>query len=295
MLFAQANPYAKVQKTVLIESQNDSIDLATLFWTQNSEGSEAIHSVDFFEGRESEEILEMKAGFVEEYTSFDVSTIHYNPKPDFSKKKDTSFIALISEGQFYVHPCKGRVTSRFGMRRIRYHYGVDIKARTGDSIFSMFDGVVRIKRRSPTYGFLVVVRHTNGLETYYAHLSKILVDSEQEVKAGDLIGLAGNTGRSRGSHLHFEMRYLGEPLNPEDVVDFESGQLRSPNLLLSSYHFRHFPELNKLKQMAYHVVRRGETLGSIAGRYHTRVSSLCRLNGIRSTSIIRVGQRLRVR
>ena len=248
------------------------------FWTEGSHGGDE-HASAFFE---------------EEYESFDSDVIHY-PKVDFSAKKDTTWIALLLGEQRYAHPCEGRVTSKFGMRRYRYHYGIDLKVRTGDPIYSIFDGVVRIARRSPSYGYLVVVRHTNGLETYYAHLSKLLVEPDQEVKAGELIGLGGNTGRSKGSHLHFETRYLGNPINPEDLIDFENGQLWASDLNLCSYHFRYLEEVNKLKQAMFHKVRNGETLGSIAGRYHTSVSSICRLNGIKSTSIIRIGQRLRVR
>ncbi len=293
LLFAQVNPYAKIKKVVLIESPNDSLDLATGFWQLSSEEDYDEASSDFFddEGAMSLDSTELST---KEYLSFNTSTIHY-PKVDFSKKQDTTVLVLLSGDQQFVPPCKGHVTSKFGMRRYRYHYGVDLKGRTGDSICSIFDGVVRIARRSPSYGYLVVVRHANGLETYYSHLSKLLVLPEQEVKAGELIGLCGNTGRSFGSHLHFEIRYLGAPLNPEDIIDFDKGELKSPELDLSAYHFRYLVEVNKLKQAVYHKVRNGETLGSIAGRYRTNVSAICRLNGIRSTSIIRVGQRLRVR
>jgi murein DD-endopeptidase MepM/ murein hydrolase activator NlpD len=275
--FAQADTScSKVQGIVLIESPNDSVDLATAFWTL---------------GLDDDEQIRWLFG---EYESFDREATHY-PMVDFSNKKDTTFIALLSDEQQYAHPCLGPVTSRFGVRRFRYHYGIDLKLKTGDPVYSIFDGVVRIARRSPTYGFFVVVRHSNGLETYYAHLSKLLVKPEQEIKAGEKIGLGGNTGRSRGSHLHFEIRYLGAPLNPDDLICFEKRELKNPVLDLSAYHFRYKAEEEKLKQAVFHTVKSGNTLSGIAKQYGTTVTAICRLNGIKSTSIIRPGQRLRVR
>lgn len=115
------------------------------------------------------------------------------------------------------------VTSHFGYRPAykRYHKGVDLKVYIGDTVRSAFDGVVRIVRYEPNgYGKYVVIRHYNGLETVYGHLSKHLVHVNDSVKAGDPIGLGGNTGRSTGSHLHFETRLLGEAINPELLFDF---------------------------------------------------------------------------
>jgi murein DD-endopeptidase MepM/ murein hydrolase activator NlpD len=274
---AQVNPYANIQRVVMIESLNDSINLATDFWANIPDDDE-----DSFED------------FFSNYRSFDIETIHY-PRVDFSKKRDTTFIPLLRDDERYVHPHSGAVTSRFGPRRHRMHFGIDLRLRTGEPVYSIFDGVVRIARRSPSYGFLVVVRHTNGLETYYAHLSRLLVTPGQEIKAGDRIGLGGNTGRSRGSHLHFEVRYLGAPLNPEDIIDFEKGELIDPMLPLSAHHFRYLADVERLNQAVFHTVRSGDTLGALARRYGTTASAIARLNGIQTTSIIRVGQRLRVR
>jgi len=276
--FAQPDPYTQIQRVHLIESLNDSINLATNFWT----------------------LMDDETGGFDDYESFDSYTIHY-PKTDFSNKEGVTVIPLITGSQRYVHPCdcptSPAPTSRFGLRRNlnRYHYGIDTRLRTGDPVYSVFDGVVRIARRSPTYGFLVVVRHHNGLETYYAHLSRLLVTPGREVRAGELIGLGGNTGRSRGAHLHFEVRYLGAPINPEHIIDFEKRDLIDPVLNLSAEHFQYLEEVKKLQQAQFHTVRSGETLGAIARRYGTTVNAICNLNGIRSTSIIRVGQRLRVR
>ena len=113
------------------------------------------------------------------------------------------------------------ITSHFGPRHYRYHYGTDLKLETGDTVRAAFDGMVRISKVGVGYGNYVLIRHNNGFETVYGHLSKLLVDTEQKVKAGDPIGLGGSTGHSTGPHLHFEVRYLGNPINPEDVIDFQ--------------------------------------------------------------------------
>ena len=116
-----------------------------------------------------------------------------------------------------------RITSKYGPRRRRMHRGIDLKVLVGDTIRAAFDGKVRIKnfeRRG--YGNYVVIRHPNGLETVYGHLSKILVTPNDIVHAGDPIALGGNTGRSTGSHLHFETRFLGQAINPADIIDFEN-------------------------------------------------------------------------
>lgn len=114
------------------------------------------------------------------------------------------------------------VTSNFGPRWRRQHAGIDVKVYIGDTIRAAFDGKVRITKYDRRgYGYFVVIRHPNGLETLYGHLSKIIAKEDAVVKAGDIIGLGGNTGRSTGSHLHFETRLLGQPINPAFMFDFE--------------------------------------------------------------------------
>ena len=190
-----------------------------------------------------------------------------------------------------------RVTSKYGPRRRRMHRGIDLKVLVGDTIRAAFDGKVRIKnfeRRG--YGYYVVVRHPNGLETIYGHLSKILVEENQIVRAGETIGLGGNTGRSTGSHLHFETRFLGQAINPAEIIDFENGVPHQ-----DTYVFRNL-KINGRRsniytsssdQMVYHRVKSGDTLGKIARMYGTSVNELCRLNGLKGTSVLRIGQSIR--
>lgn len=121
----------------------------------------------------------------------------------------------------YVPPVATFITSHFGMRRYRFHYGTDLKLNIGDPVRCAFNGKVRITGyEAKGYGNYVVIRHDNGLETVYGHLSKILVRENQQLKAGEELGLGGSTGRSTGPHLHFEVRYLGNAINPEHLFDF---------------------------------------------------------------------------
>ena len=195
----------------------------------------------------------------------------------------------------FVLPAPGYVTSPYGWRRNRMHKGTDIKVQVGDSIRSAWPGQVRIVGWDPRgYGYFVVVRHENGLETVYGHLSRPLVDEYETVKAGYVLGLGGNTGRSTGSHLHWEIRYLGEAMNPAGLVDFSTGQLRNKEEYVIG--------IKAMKQaraeqaaMKYHKVRQGDTLSGIAKKYGTTVKALCRLNNIKETKILQIGQKIRVR
>ena len=230
------------------------------------------------------------------FENWDSVSIHI-PKADFSHLADTIYLPLVDSN--YRMPPFTEVTSEFGWRRYRYHYGVDTKNRTGDSICCIFDGYVRIAKRSRTYGNVVVVRHLNGLETFYAHCSKLLVTQNQEVKAGELIALVGSTGRSTGPHLHFEVRYKGVPFNPRHMIDFDSNRLRSDTLKITRETFNYLKPYGGSASAAsskavYYKVRPGDTLSQIARRNHTTVAAIKRLNGLRS-DFIRDGQRLRVR
>lgn len=132
----------------------------------------------------------------------------------------------------FTLPISGKITSRFGPRRYRYHKGIDIDLYTGDKVSSSFDGVVRIARYSYSYGYTVVVRHYNGLETLYAHLSRLKVKPGDVIDSGEIIGLGGSTGRSSGSHLHYEVRYKGWVIDPSAIISFEEAKLNSNKITL---------------------------------------------------------------
>lgn len=223
---------------------------------------------------------------------------------DVNKIKDTIWICVqdnIDSG--FVMPFDGRVTSRYGWRKGRNHNGTDIDLNTGDTVRAAWAGKIRYaKFNTSGFGNLVVIRHYNGLETFYAHLSKHLVVPNQVVNAGDPIGLGGNTGHSYGSHLHFEVRFYDIPMNPEQVIDFENKTIKDENLFVSRGLFRPGSSVSSSAgttvasgDKVYHRVRSGDTLGAIARRNRTSVSRLCQLNGIRPTTVLQIGQRIRVR
>lgn len=237
---------------------------------------------------------------------------------------DVPQTAMIDVSRF-VMPHAGYVTSPYGYRRRfrRQHKGIDLKVHIGDTIRAAFDGKVRLtnfQRRG--YGYYVIVRHVNGLETVYGHLSKFLVEPDQIVKAGDPIALGGNTGRSTGPHLHFETRYMGYPINPAGIFDFANQTVhtdiytfdKSTYQLARNYdpaanteyakqyqleYQRTHPEAAKAQASsgnpAYYTVRNGDNLGKIARKFGTSTQRLCKLNGIKSSAVIRPGQRLQVR
>ena len=190
----------------------------------------------------------------------------------------------------YFPPSVKYITSNFGFRKWRYHYGIDLKVHKGDSVYNAFDGVVRITKRARDYGYYVVVRHLNGLETLYAHLNKITVNPGDTLKAGMTLGLGGSTGRSTGYHLHFEIRYLGNPINPNDIIDFESGTVKNSVLALNAQNFAYKKEIAKIR---FWKVKSGDTLGRIASRTGISIAKLCSINGIRRNSVLRIGQRIR--
>jgi hypothetical protein len=200
--------------------------------------------------------------------------------------KDTVKIDLSG----YTPPIKQYVTSNFGFRKWRHHYGIDLKAYKGDSISCAFDGVIRITKRARDYGYYVLVRHFNGLETLYAHLSKIIVSPGDTLKAGSILGLGGSTGRSTGYHLHFETRYLGNPINPNDIIDFNTYTVKNNIFLLNSHNFDYKKEIDKIR---FWTIKRGDTLGRISLRTGVSISKLCSLNGIKRTTTLRIGRRLR--
>ena len=179
-----------------------------------------------------------------------------------------------------------RITDKYGYRprRGRAHLGLDIKVKTGDTIRAAFDGKVRISRYERRgYGHYLVIRHPNGLETVYGHLSKKLVAENDIVHAGDPIGLGGNTGRSTGSHLHFETRVLGNAINPAYMFDF-------PHQTAVTDYFIYAKNTREI----YYTVKKGDTLSRIAIKNETTIGNICKLNGISRNAVIKVGQTLRV-
>ena len=228
--------------------------------------------------------------------------------------KKWSIWLVDSLSQYHVpHKAGAPVTSRFGIRWGRSHQGVDISLTTGDPIYAVFDGKVRYAGEMGGYGNIVIIRHTNGLETFYGHLSAFKCKTDDWVSAGDVIALGGSTGRSTGPHLHFETRYMGYAFDPQWLIDFSSGDLKHRLFILKKLYFNAsatadqdfddeaaVEERIKKEEAArvaaqYYTVRSGDTLSRIAAKYHTSVKALCRMNGIKETTTLQIGKRLKVR
>lgn len=256
-----------------------------------------------------------------------------NPyKMDLKDLNDDISIWVVDTLKEYHCPYQTKVYSPFGYRHGRRHMGVDLPLKTGAPVVAAFSGKVRMSKYYRGYGNLVVIRHESGLETFYGHLSKRLVTPGEWVTAGQTIGLGGSTGRSTGSHLHFETRYCGFAFDPQWLIDFEEGSLRHRLFILKKRFLnagsKYIPESDEedylimkadstyyaaraaeqelrekeaaaraaeLAKAQYYKIRSGDTLGSIAVKYHTTVKRLCALNGISTKTTLRVGRSIRVR
>jgi murein DD-endopeptidase MepM/ murein hydrolase activator NlpD len=195
------------------------------------------------------------------------------------------------------------------------HTGTDIRLNSGDTVRSAFDGRVRLAKRFNGYGNLVLVRHNNGLETIYAHLKAIKVKANDSIKAGDLVGLGGRTGRATCNHLHFETRLFGEPFDSNKYIDYETFTLRTDKIYYRNGQFEIDPNNfnNKPVEENYpvvashkgsvktsgkgagkHVIRNGDSLSTIARRYNTTVKKICVKNNITAQKTLKVGSVLRI-
>ena len=229
-------------------------------------------------------------------------------------------ICLVDSASVFVSPNQTKVFSKFGYRHGRQHQGVDLPLKTGTPVYAAFDGRVRVSEYHSGYGNLIILRHENGLETFYGHLSKREVDVGDWVHAGDQIGLGGSTGRSTGPHLHFETRYKGYAFDPEWIADYETGKLRSNVFVLRRSYLsptsRYVPESldeeddvyaadekiveeeqRKAAELAarrYYTVRSGDTLSTIAAKHGKSLRTIQQLNPGVNSNRLRIGQKIRV-
>ena len=282
----------------------------------------AIDSIQLNQMLESE--VQQQSPVAQLYTDWNNMYVsHQTTRPD----------SLLIDLRDFAMPTPSRlITSNFGARWGRQHKGLDIKLNTGDTIVAAFPGKVRIVRFEPKgFGKYVVIRHPNGLETIYGHMSKQLVTENQEVRAGEPIGLGGSTGRSTGSHLHFETRLCGTALNPALMFDFYNQDVVGDYYMFrkSTYNqesivatrlrgvggqggedHTNYAQLaqeqpaqvatdtrtlasNNQSTTSYHKVKRGETLYGIARQHGTTVDALCRLNRITLRTVLKPGQILK--
>ena len=171
------------------------------------------------------------------YDAFPQNRVNPLGRATLEMLPDEINIKLMQDSTDFCFPVVNTKTSTYGWRWNRGHHGVDIRLNTGDPVRCAFGGIVRVAARMGGYGNCVVVRHPNGLETLYGHLSKLEVKPHQEVHAGDVIGLGGSTGNSTGPHLHFEVRFMYQTFDPEWILDFNNFSLRTRRLHLDKSYF----------------------------------------------------------
>ncbi len=322
--------YVRPDTTILIETQelpDDGSDAAKSIFFNPAKKLSIVSEDTSSLNEGGQHIVEVKeqvkidsswiqvAGY---YAIWDTHNI--NPyRVDGRRIKDTLNLKLTEpeRQRFAKMPLvKTPMTSDFGFRGSRWHYGVDLDLETGDSVKAAFDGVVRISKWDGSgYGNYLLVRHYNGIETLYGHMQKALVTPGTFVKAGQLIGWGGSTGRSSGSHLHFEVRYEGNPIDPERMYDFPDYRLIKDNFQITSALFNYYSRSLKYRggsvpgaatrssssrsqpsaarRVVTHKIRSGDTLSEIADKYGVSQAQLRRLNG--GTAVLRIGRSLRVK
>lgn len=227
------------------------------------------------------------------YVSWEIDKLF--PEEDLlSLNSDTSItLNLKYNGHSnYFHPFDGPVTSLFGWRETREHKGIDIDLDRGDKVSAAFDGMVRVAKMYGGFGNVVIIRHYNGLETVYAHLSKIKVQPGQLISAGDIVGLGGNTGHSRGSHLHFEVRFKGIPINPKYLISLTDQKLLCDEITLkqTKWGLAAYP-----KDAKVYTVEKGDTIWGIAKHFGTTSNTIKKLNDFNGDRIrLQAGQVINV-
>jgi murein DD-endopeptidase MepM/ murein hydrolase activator NlpD len=230
------------------------------------------------------------------------------------------FVMCDSDTRFCI-PRNGGINSPYGPRWGTMHKGLDIHLNTGDAVKAAMPGKVRYAQfNTGGYGNLVVLRHPNGLETYYAHLNEIKVKPNAWVDAGAIIGTGGNTGAEwTREHLHFEMRYRDRAFDPLLIIDWAKKELKSDTLVIykKQLHSTESASNSAKKQVDYsantpagtsrlknsaedradasfYTVKSGDTLYSIARRYGKSSSKLLSINGLTADATLRIGQRIRL-
>ena len=249
------------------------------------------------------------------FESVDIKSTHWDTN-EFNPYENTLVkypMQITFDDSTYAAPIlkKMVVTSRFGWRRGRPHKGIDIDLVTGNDVVAIMDGVVRFAKYNSGHGKLVIVRHFNGLETAYAHLSKYAVKANDTVRRGQIIGKGGATGNARGSHLHFIASYKGISINPEYLFDFgETNRIRAEEIWVTRKWTRPYLHSSRqkstlelllteddalaslTKEKKIYIVRKGDTLSHISRRNNVTIRSICIANNIKTSTLLKIGQKL---
>ncbi|MEG1607683.1 MAG: M23 family metallopeptidase [Mucinivorans sp.] len=314
-------------KSTSHEPQTEQKEQAPKFVTPSSEPTEVQEKEIEQTAPETSTAQEPSYKF-SELESQHVSKSSYDPFP----AGGNSFTIHL-DNQKYTYPIQGKLISAYGARGRSWHSGCDIKGAPGLDIYALFDGVVRMSKPYSGYGYLLVIRHDNGLETAYGHCSKLLAQVGDRVQAGQCVALCGRTGRASTEHLHFEVRVMGQVINPMLVLDVDNRTLRSGDLVISrqgskivasgqsgssqsrpnqpaapmvSSHSQEQTTTTSTTSLpsttaksspakSYHTVVKGDTLYALALRNHTTVKAICSLNSITAKTVLALGRKLRIK
>jgi len=213
--------------------------------------------------------------------------------PETNNQENTSIADSAASGQF--SPVKGKVISPFGYRGRHKHTGTDIKLQKGDTVRAAFSGLVTKAAPYSGYGNLVILEHTNNIETYYSHLSKCIVQEKDSVVAGEVIGLGGHSGRATTNHLHFEIRFNHVPKNPENYFDFNTNTAKETVLAYTPV-IKTVCEQNTEVNVSndFIIIQKGDTLYALAKRYGTTVKQIQELNNMENSNL-KIGMKLKIK
>lgn len=185
-----------------------------------------------FEFKRENNYVRVSVAGSKKITTLDPDNANDNP---FAGNKSFKIDLQGIEREHWSYPLAGaHVISPYGSRGKRPHSGVDIKTRPNDKVLAAFDGIVTQSGPYFGYGNYIVIRHAYGFSTCYSHQSRNFVRKGQKVKAGQVIGLTGQTGRATTPHLHFEVRFKGRTINPNIIFDHTNHKLRAKVLTIGS-------------------------------------------------------------
>ena len=285
----------------------DSVSIDTLGVASADTVTTDYDSIDFSSQKFIENFSQLPA---QQYYKQDWSEEHVRLKAVPIPFENDSLTLILNKDNFVFPVKNGKVISEYGVRHGRMHTGTDIKQRLNDTVVSCFDGVVRLARQYGGYGKVVVVRHPNGLESVYSHLNRIKVKPKQLVRAGQMVGLAGRTGRATTEHLHLEFRFMYEHFNTRKAIDYTTESLISDTLVLTAKDLHRTPTTSAAassgsssqsqvvpagERPSVHVVKKGDTLYKISRMYGVSVNTLLKLNNISENSILSIGQKIKLK
>lgn len=215
------------------------------------------------------------------------------PKIKPKRKDDNNYLDFSSMLVPITH--EAPVGSKYGIRDHRLHRGIDVNVIKGEPVIAALPGkVIMSKYNSGGYGHYVLLEHENGIQTLYGHLSERLVKIGETVFPGDVVGLAGNTGKSSAAHLHFEIRYGEINIDPETIIDFPKWELKKNINRISKKKITtaHYNMQRKLQKENFYIVKTGDSQGDVANWFNISIPALCRINNLKQGAPLKAGLKL---